>query len=101
LLDRQLKENCGGQLKHICGSGEWLTSTFAALMHKNVRDVTNYTYQKCGLRRQHGPYSTEHGAHGHHGSPHPGGEYLRCQHVNDAKRDGYREFTDQEKRQLY
>lgn len=60
-----------------------------------------YTYQQRGLRRQHGPYPTEHGAHGHHGGPHPGGEYLSGKHVNYAKRDGYCELTDQKQRQPY
>jgi len=60
-----------------------------------------YTYQQRGLRRQHGPYPTEHGAHGHHGGPHPGGEYLSGKHVNYAKRDGYCKLTDQKQRQPY
>lgn len=54
------------------------------------------SYQQRGLRCRHGPDPTQHRAHGHHCGPHLGGEYLRGQHVNDGKRDGYRELADHE-----
>lgn len=60
-----------------------------------------YTYQHRCHGRQYGPYPADHGAHGHHGGPHLRGKDLGGQHVDDGKRDGYREFTQHEQRQPY